>query len=157
MSLNFIKGNFRNDCKKIVNIHRFKNDLTGYVIRDNTIMYLVRFDKVGKIVYNENEHKFITFLRILNCEDINDGMKYAKGDKIMQDIINYVKEWNLETSKTGLDNLLDSREQEGRSDGIRIGQKEGRIATAKNLINLKVPINVIQKATGLSKKQILSL
>ncbi len=31
------------------------------------------------------------------------------------------------------------------------------IETAKNLINLKVPINVIQKATGLSKKKILSL
>ncbi len=169
MSLNFIRGNYKRICNNVCTCLRFKEDITNKNITDNNIMYLVRFDIVDKIVYNENEHKFITFLRILNCEDINDGMKYAKGDKIMEDIINYVKEWNLESSKTGLDDFIASKEQKSRNDGIRIGRKEGRIAgrnegrheekiaTAKNLINLKVPINVIQKATGLSKKQILSL
>ncbi len=99
----------------------------------------------------------------------------------MQDIINYVKEWNLETSKTGLDNLLDSREQEGRSAGIKIGHKEGRdygikigrndgikigrtegrleakLTIAKNMLNKNMSIEDIASFTGLSKKQILSL
>ncbi len=149
ISLNFIKGNFRNDCKEIVNKHRFKNDLTNYVVKDNIVIYLVRFDKVSELVYNEEEHRFITFLRLLNCEDINDGKKYVRGDKIMEDIIKYVNEWNLKSSEDGLNRLLEDTKFEGRN--------EEKIATAKNLINLKVPINIIEKATGLSEKQILSL
>ena len=75
----------------------------------------------------------------------------------MEDIINYVKEWNLESSQTGFEDFIASKEQEGRDEGRIEGRQEEKIATAKNLINLKVPINVIQKATGLSKKKILSL
>ncbi len=83
----------------------------------------------------------------------------------MEYIINYVKEWNLETSKTGLDNLLDSREQEGRDDGIKIGRKEGRsegryeekLTIAKNMLNRNMSIEDIMAFTGLSKEEILSL
>ena len=161
MSLNFIRGNYKRICNDVCTCLRFKEDITNKNVTDNNIMYLVRFDIVDKIAYNENEHKFITFLRILNCEDINNGMKYAKGDKVMEDIINYVKEWNLETSKTGLDNLLDSREQEGRSAGIRIGRTEGRheakLTIAKNMLNRKLSIEDIIAFTGLSKEEVLTL
>ena len=153
MSLNFIRGNYKRICNDVCTCLKFKEDITNKNVTDNNIMYLVRFDIVDKIAYNKNEHKFITFLRILNCEDINDGMKYAKGDKIMEDIINYVKEWNLESSKTGLKDLLDTREREGRDEG-RI---EGRIETAKNMLIDNVDVETIKKYTGLSKKQILSL
>ena len=67
----------------------------------------------------------------------------------MEDIINYVKEWNLETSKTGLDNLLDSREQEGRY--------EEKLTIAKNMLNRNMSIEDIIAFTGLSKEEILSL
>ncbi len=173
MSLNFIRGNYKRICNNVCTCLRFKEDITNKNITDNNIMYLVRFDIVDKIVYNENEHKFITFLRILNCEDINDGMKYAKGDAILEDIINYVKEWNLESSKTGLKDLLDNREQEGRSAGIRIGRREGRsdgikigrtegrheakLTIAKNMLSRNMSIEDIIAFTNLTKEEILSL
>ena len=48
-------------------------------------------------------------------------------------------------------------EKRGKADGIKIGKENALIETAKNLLNLNVDIDNISKATGLSKQKIRSL
>lgn len=43
---------------------------------------------------------------------------------------------------------------EGREEGIMVGRQEEKIATARNLKSLNIPIAVIVQATGLSIDEI---
>ena len=45
----------------------------------------------------------------------------------------------------------------GRKDGEEIGRKEEKKQTAMNLLNMNMDISIIEKATGLSKDEILKL
>ena len=153
ISLNLIRGNFNKINNNIINCYRFKNDKLNGIIKDNTIIYLVRFDIVEKIEYNENEHKFITLLRLINEENINDLKKYANGDEIMEDIIEYVFEWNKESAKNGLERLIEDRSNEAASKA----ENKEKFTIAKNMLELDMSVDNIHKATGLSKKEILSL
>ena len=47
--------------------------------------------------------------------------------------------------------------QRGREEGIQRGREEGILETAKNLIQQGIPLDVIAKATGLSKKELAQL
>ncbi len=161
ISLNLIKGNFNKSNNKIINCYRFKNDNSNTTIKDNTIIYLVRFDIVEKIEYNENEHKFISLLRLINGNNINDLKKYANGDEIMEDIIDYVFEWNKESSKNGLERLIEDRSYEAELKGELAGENKGitkrNFEIAKNMLKLDISLDNIHKATGLSKKEILNI
>ena len=56
--------------------------------------------------------------------------------------------------------LGEARDQglaEGIAEGRAAGKKENSIEIAKNLLNLKININDIVKATGLSKEEVLAL
>ena len=46
---------------------------------------------------------------------------------------------------------------EGYDNGYDKGYDEGIFKIAKNLLNMAMPIKTIEKATGLSKKEILKL
>ncbi len=149
ISVNLIKGNFNKCNNKLVNCYRFKNDLLNIVARDNTIMYLVRFDLVDKMPYNVDEHKFITCLRLINSKDIEELMKYRNGGEIMQDIIDYVFEWNRESSKNGLERLIEDRSTEAEDKCLT--------KVAKKMIHKNMAIDDIMELTGLSKTEILDL
>ncbi|MBP3921199.1 MAG: hypothetical protein J6D28_06515, partial [Bacilli bacterium] len=51
--------------------------------------------------------------------------------------------------------------KETKEEGIELGKKEGielgKLETAKNLMNLNVPINIIMDATGLTKEELENL
>ena len=53
--------------------------------------------------------------------------------------------------------IKDYAEQYGKEKGIKIGREEERIAIAKNLINQKLPLDLIVEATGLSKRRLKNL
>lgn len=57
----------------------------------------------------------------------------------------------LSTAK--LEGLEEGR-VEGREEGIMVGRQEEKIATARNLKSLNIPIAVIVQATGLSIDEI---
>jgi predicted transposase/invertase (TIGR01784 family) len=56
-----------------------------------------------------------------------------------------------------LKNVIDTARDEGREQGIEKGIEKGKIAVAIQLKKNKVPIEIIRKATGLSKEEIESL
>ena len=45
----------------------------------------------------------------------------------------------------------------GKEEGIEVGEKKKSLEIAKNLINQKISIDVISKATGLPKEEIKKL
>ena len=173
ISLNFISGNYKKENKELVNCYLMKNSLTNKVIDDgNLIMYLIRVDKVKEIVYNKNEKKFITILRMMNARDIKEMEQFRKDNKIMDEIIKYVKEWNEELDKDR-GNTLKEWIEETIQDGIEEGvekelkkelAKKTKKEIEKNTLNIakkmlikNVAIDEIADITGLSKKQVLAL
>ncbi len=67
----------------------------------------------------------------------------------MDDIIEYVREWNLESSKNGLERYMKEHDEEVI--------EERNFDIAKNMLNLEISVDKIMKATGLTRKEILSL
>ena len=52
---------------------------------------------------------------------------------------------------------MNSARYEGRKEGIRVGSKNREVEIAKNLLNMKLPIEDVIKVTGLSKKEVNKL
>lgn len=162
-SINLIKGNFRNMNDLVVNKYHFSNALTGLTIdNDGNELYLIRFDKVSKILYNQLEERFITWLRIINAKSLEEMASYIKkGDKIMDDIHKFVEEWNAKSNEGAFERYLEKEKQEAANKAAikaeKNGREEGALEIAKNLLSLNISIEDITKATGLTEKQIRKL
>ena len=83
--------------------------------------------------------------------------KYLGGDDILKDVHEYVTWWNKESSKDGIDRYLEELKYETRQETRREVAHEKDISTAKSLLEDKIPIKSIMKATNLSKEEILEL
>ena len=57
----------------------------------------------------------------------------------------------------GKDEGLAEGKAEGIAEGMEKGKTEGRIETARNLLKLGVPIDVVSKGTGLSIEELKRL
>ncbi len=126
ISINLIIGNYRGINNDLVNKYTFKHQKSNKIIQENTIMYLIRLDQIKKIRYVKGEKKFLTFLRIINSETIEEMEKYAKGDKNMEQVIEYMKEWNAKSNENGFERYLKEKEEEAKEKGLKIGRKEGK-------------------------------
>ena len=185
ISINLIKGNYKRSNEEIVNSYKFQNSITHKIIDENNMtMYLIRYDMVEKIEEQEEESRFIKYLRILNQETTDKMKKIARGDKKMEDAINFVIKWNEDQSKKTFEEyLIENGWQqrwenagkkiglaegkniglaEGKTIGLEEGKKSGliegknteKINIAKNLLNINIPENVIILATGLTKEEL---
>lgn len=144
ISLNFIQGNFKRINNNIVNGYSLKNVINNEELNDNILMYLVRYDLIDNIPYEYGEERFITYLRIIGSKSVKDMKKYAKGDKIMEEIIKMLKEWNIESDRINYQRRIDEAKEEG--------MEANKIAIAKKLINLNASKNYILEVTGISEK-----
>ncbi len=150
ISLNLIPTNYKKINKYIVNCYKYKHKILNIEIDNNTELYLVIFDKLKKMNYTKDEHEFITILRLLNCKTLEEMEKYQKGGKsIVDDVIEYVREWNLESSKNGLERYIEEKAEERETNKS--------LVIAKNMLNKKMKIQDIIDVTGLTRKEILSL
>ena len=149
ISLNFIKGNFKRINNNIVNGYSLKNSINNEEINDNILMYLVRYDLIDNIPYKYEEERFITYLRIIRSKSVKDMKKYAKGDKIMEEIIKMLKEWNIESDRINYQRRIDEAKEEGMERGI----EENKISTAKKLIKLNASKEYILEITEISDKE----
>ncbi len=162
-SINLIKGNFKRANNDLVNEYTFSNKINHKDIDNGfTIMYLIRFDKVKNIPYNEDEQRFITWLRLINAEDLAEIKQYIrKDDEIMSEIEKFVADWNRKSAKNGLEKYIAEVEQKAAQKAAKQAKKngisEGILQTAKNLLSLNISINDIKKATGLSENELRNL
>ena len=105
----------------------------------------------------------------LNNEELKAFLKYISTGEVTSDLtrememeVTTIKEDNIITEKyvsfcARIVDAQNSGRRKGRKEGIKKGRKEGIIATAKNLLNMQLPIEDVIKATGLSKEEIEKL
>ena len=75
----------------------------------------------------------------------------------MFDQDNVTRLYGIEQMKIGVETGRREGLETGRKEGIETGVKKGIKATAINLLAMNMDIPVIEKATGLSKAEILKL
>ena len=166
ISLNLIEGNYKKINNQLVNTYIYKNKDNNQEIDENIIIYLIRYDLVDKIKYNKNEERFITYLRIIRSKSEEEMSKYAKGDKKMEELMEYVRKWNEKSNEEGFQRFKNEIKEEGiklgKKEGIKIGKvegkeegiKEGKYQTAKTLKELGFNNELIEKVTKLSLDEI---
>lgn len=140
----------------------------------------IYIDMVKEIPYNIGEHRFITWLRILACNDISKMRKYAKGDVIMEKTVRYLEKFYAEEGnsredrfKSDLEDMRMIGQEEGLvkgkkigiakgkelgiAEGKKLGIAEGRTETAMAMLENNFSIEDIAKVTKMSINKIKAL
>ena len=107
-----------------------KGVISNEEINDNIVMYLVRYDLVEEIPYKKDEERFIRYLRIIGSRSVKEMKKYAKGDKIMEETIKWLREWNIESDRINYQRRIEEAEEKGEERGIEMNKND----IAKKLI-----------------------
>ncbi len=153
IGINLINSPFTNN-KSIVNKYTFKNNITSKTeLPSNLIIYNIRLDKVRNMVYNNTNKRFIKWLKLINSKSIEEMEKYAKGDKIMENSIRVLKEWNEERDKDAVERYYGEKMLEVKEES----SQEKALEIAKQMLKDSLPLKSIAKYTGLSLKEINSL
>ena len=159
INLNFIYGNYRRANKELVNIYDMRHHITKKVIDNGEMeIVLIRVDLIKKIPYNQNEKRFLTWLRILDSTSMMELEDLVKGDEIMEHSLAYVKRYlNSNLNRTFEDYVHEKSfeaAEKAAAEATAKAEQERNTEIAKNLLSLGTDINTISKATGLSVKQI---
>lgn len=162
ISLNLMNGNYRRSNPKLVNKHRLVNLFNGRYSDDgNTTLYLVRLDKLKDIQYTLNEERFITWLRLINAKSLEELETIGRNDKIMEESIEFIKRWNRESAKNGLENMIKFKQAEAYVEALEVGHKDGAldksIEIANNMLNDGYSVKDVARMTKLSIKDINAL
>lgn len=135
-------------------------------------IYIIELPKC-KINNSENE-KLINWIKFLKnpenmgekdmSEEIKDAKKCLEEISKNQEEIRwaelrekYVLEMNtakVEGREEGYEEGKEEGLKDGREEGKREGEKEAKKTIAKNMLKLKIDIETISKATGLTKEEI---
>lgn len=134
----------------------------------NATVHIIRFDEKKTDIINQ----YIMFCRVFNdqlkafgyspktiqetlriCRDKGILAEYIK--KMEGEIMNIMEYMFDEENNKRLFGL--EQRNEGRDEGRLEGIEEGQKLTAINLINMNMDISLIEKATGLSKAEIIKL
>ena len=161
IGISLMEGNYRLNNFKIVNDYGFVSKINYGKTEDEYLqMYLVRLDKVKGIVYTDDEKRFIKWLRFIKAGELKEMEKIAKGDKNMEQALKFMKRFVNDEKNLSIFDTIKDRERNAREDGILEGRNEEHqklLQTAKNLLDMDMPISKIAKATGLSNEEIEEL
>ena len=141
--------------ESLINGHTFI-DKFDYEVSHGTFLeiYLIKLDKIKNIVYNHDENKrFVRWLNMINAEDMNELKNIAEEDELMESAVRLMEDFlSDEELQDEFDKITDI-EYYAKEEGIL----EEKRKTAKNLLDMDIPIFKIVKATGLSEEEIESL
>ena len=134
MEINFMKGNY--------NFNNF------YLINDYGLV-MIRLDLVKEKVYNDNNERFIKWLKLINTESLEEMRKIAKGDEVMEQALEFMEEFlNDEEIRNVYDKINDVK---------YYAKKEEKIETAKNMLKKGFSLQEISEITNLSINEINDL
>ena len=149
-SINFITGNYKEENKDIVNDYGFVRKIETPNLDNEFIgMYLIRLDKVSKMVYNKSESRLVRWLRLMNAESIEEMKNIAEGDKVMEQAIAYVNNFLKEEGTTFQDKI---EYEKAKSEAK--GRDEDKKETAKNMLKKGYSVEEISEITNLSINEI---
>ena len=150
IGINFMKGNYNFNNFYLVNDYGFVNKLNYGGIKDECLeMYLIRLDLVKEKVYNDNNKRFIKWLKLINAECLEEMRKIAKGDEVMEQALKFMDEFlNDEEIRNIYDKINDVK---------YYAKKEEKEETAKNMLKKGFSLQEISEITNLSTKEISDL
>ena len=88
----------------------------------------------------------------MKSKSMEEMKEIGKEDKTMEDVIKYV-DWFLKEEGTTFQDKIEYEKAKSEAKGREDDKKE----TAKNLLDMNMPIADISKATGLSEQDINNL
>lgn len=119
-----------------------------YLINDYGLV-MIRLDLVKEKVYNDNNERFIKWLKLINTESLEEMRKIAKGDEVMEQALEFMEEFlNDEEIRNVYDKINDVK---------YYAKKEEKVETAKNMLKKGFPLQEISEITNLSIKEINDL
>lgn len=119
-----------------------------YLINDYGLV-MIRLDLVKEKVYNDNNERFIKWLKLINTESLEEMRNIAKGDEVMEQALEFMEEFlNDEEIRNVYDKINDVK---------YYAKKEEKIETAKNMLKKGFPLQEISEITNLSIKEINDL
>lgn len=159
---------------RILKTYKLKEEETKEEFIDNLTIYEYNLSKIKDMCYNGKEEKY-KLLAALCCEE-KELERLCKGDKIMEKFEKEIKELNKdeefanmmsqEEEATILHNTLVSEAkekgmqeglQEGHKTGLQEGSNKKALEIAKRMLDMNLDIEMISKATSLSKEEINKL
>ena len=109
-------------------------------------------DYYKKLWYHGDKRKENPFLMLLAAESKKQMDEICKGDKLMERLNDKVNDLNNDSDV--LDVIIENEEEIINNSLFEKGVQKGVYNTAKNLLNMNMPVDDISKATGLSKEEI---
>ena len=147
-------GNYHRVNNALVNDYGFVRKISKTIENDECmIMYLIRLDLSDKVLYNNSNKRFIKWLKLIKSKSMEEMKYMGKDDKIMEDVIKYV-DWFLKEEGTTFQDKIEYEKAKSEAKGEAKGREEDKKETAKNLLDMKMSIKDICKATGLTEKDI---
>ena len=165
-SLNIMSGNYVGVNDKLINKYELVNENNHkLLLKDGLEILLLRLDISDKIKYSINKSRCIKWLKFMNCKTYEEALNMAKGDKIFMSTVDIVKSF---VSDPEVMNLLDRDKlkeesaelrgkEEGKTLGLREGQRKEKLETAKNMLKENFSFEQISKITHLSTSEIKKL
>ena len=119
-----------------------------YLINDYGLV-MIRLDLVKEKVYNDNNERFIKWLKLINTESLEEMRKIAKGDEVMEQALEFMEEFlNDEEIRNVYDKINDVK---------YYAKKEEKVETAKNMLKKGFSLQEISEITNLSINEINDL
>lgn len=131
---------------------------------------IIYLDAIENRRYTKDEERIIKWLKFIKTDNLEEIIKMRKGDKIMEQTLEYLNEWfNDEEQDIYRNNIFLKAQKDGEIKGEKIGEKIGekrgekkgerksKIDVAKKLLLKGMSIDDIKDVTGLTAKQIEKL
>ncbi len=163
-----IKQDYYKTSKKCIqiNLNNFgitkEKDMLIYNLNDNGIkltsnieIYYIDIEKVSKECYDKDIKRFMKVMMSKNYKEIEENTQYM--GKLGEKLVKEVKELANEKFIYGLYDK--KKDEEMIRNSIRYGAydegiKDKTLSVVLNMIKERIPINIISKVTGLTKKEI---
>lgn len=165
-SLNIMSGNYDGVNDKLINKYELVNENNHkLLLKDGLEILLLRLDISDKIKYSINKSRCIKWLKFMNCKTYEEALNMAKGDKIFMSTVDIVKSFVSDPEVMNLfdrDKLKEESaeirgKEEGKTLGLREGQRKEKLETAKNMLKENFSFEQISKITHLSTSEIKKL
>lgn len=165
-SLNIMSGNYVGVNDKLINKYELVNENNHkLLLKDGLEILLLRLDISDKIEYSINKSRCIKWLKFMNCKTYEEALNMTKGDKIFMSTVDIVKSFVSDPEVMNLfdrDKLKEESaelrgKEEGKTLGLREGQRKEKLETAKNMLKENFSFEQISKITHLSTSEIKKL
>ena len=132
-------------------LHKVRNNLINIYDINIDFLYEKGYNKVIK-EYGKNSLEYILY--VFACEDKEEVNKAYKGEGLMSKIRDAINSWEDDNFWISRDEIIKlSFREEAERLAIEEGRKQGKTEVALNLYENGAGLEMILKATGLTKEE----